>query len=155
MLAVNYELYMRAALGEATQAADSGERPDGAVAVLGDAMIAHGRDQVVTLGDPTAHAVLGAIRKAAQRLGQPSLAGLTVFAVVEPCAMCVGALLQADADSVVFALPDPADGACGSALQLADREVGRRRLGVVSGILRDEALELLDTRRTASARAPG
>jgi tRNA(Arg) A34 adenosine deaminase TadA len=68
--------------------------------------------------------------------------------------MCVGALMASDADSVVFALPDP-DGACGSALQLADPEAGRRRLGVVSGILRDEAAELHEDRRTARSRVPG
>jgi tRNA(adenine34) deaminase len=152
---VNYELYMRSALGEAAKAAAAGDRADGAVAVLGEAMVAHGRDHVRSTGDPTAHAVLVAIRESARRLGKPSLSGLTVFVVVEPCAMCVGALMAADADSVVYALADPSEGACGSALHLADPDAGRRRLGVVSGILRDEAAELHDDRRAARSRAPG
>ena len=98
---------MRAALSEAAQAAHAGERADGAVAVLDEAMVAHGRESVRASGDPTAHAVLIAVREAATRLGRRSLAGLTVFCVVEPCAMCVGALQQADADGVVYALADP------------------------------------------------
>lgn len=139
---MNYELYMRAALSEAAQAARSGERANGAVAVLDEAMVAHGRDSVRSSGDPTAHAVLIAVREAATRLGRLSLAGMTVFCVVEPCAMCVGALQQAHADGVVFALPDPAEGACQSAINLAEARGLPRRLSVVSGILRDDAAEL-------------
>lgn len=139
---MNYELYMRAALAEAAQAARAGERADGAVAVIDEAMVAHGRPSVRSSGDPTAHAVLIAVREAATRLRRPSLAGLTVFSVVEPCAMCVGALQQAGADGLVFALADPTDGACGSAVALAGGRGVARRLNVVSGILRDAAAEL-------------
>jgi tRNA(adenine34) deaminase len=148
---MNYELYMRAALAEAAQAARAGERADGAVAVIDEAMVAHGRESVRGTGDPTAHAVLIAVREAATRLRRPSLAGLTVFSVVEPCAMCVGALQLADADGLVFALTDPRDGACGSAVALAGGRGPSRRLNVVSGILRDAAAELrpdLDRDRT-------
>ena len=87
---MNYELYMRAALAEAAQAARAGERANGAVAVLDEALMAHGREAVLSSGDPTAHAVIIAVREAATRLGRRSLAGMTVFSVVEPCAMCVG-----------------------------------------------------------------
>lgn len=139
---VNYELYMRAALSEAAQAARAGERADGAVAVLDEAMVAHGRESVRSSGDPTAHAVLIAVREAATRLGRRSLAGMTVFCVVEPCAMCVGALQQADADGVVFALPDPDEGACRSVINLAEARGLPRRLNVVSGILHDDAADL-------------
>jgi tRNA(adenine34) deaminase len=139
---MNYELYMRAALSEAAQAARAGERADGAVAVVDEAMVAHGRESVRATGDPTAHAVLIAVREAATRLGRRSLAGLTVFAVVEPCAMCVGALQQADADAVVYALADPTEGACQSAVNLAGARGLPRRLNVVSGILRDDAMDL-------------
>ena len=139
---MNYELYMRAALSEAAAASASGERADGAVAVVDEAMVAHARTSVSASGDPTAHAVMGAIRGAARRLGRPSLAGVTVFSMVEPCAMCVGALLQADADGLVYALRDPLAGACGSSIQLAETPGRPRRLRVVSGILRDDAAEL-------------
>jgi tRNA(adenine34) deaminase len=142
MTAVNYELYMRGAFAEAAASGSAGEAADGAVAVLDEAMVARARTEVVATGDPTAHAVLGAIRGAARRLRRTSLSGVTVFAMVEPCAMCVGALLQSDADGLVFALADPVMGACGSALQLADAPGQPRRLRVVSGILHDEAAEL-------------
>jgi tRNA(adenine34) deaminase len=139
---VNYELYMGAALAEARAGAAKGERPDGAVAVLGDAMVARGHEEVRTTGDPTAHAVVVVLREAARRLGRPQLSGVTVFAIHEPCAMCVGALLASDADVLVFALADTATGAAGSAIQLAASHHLPQRLHVVSGIMQAEAAEL-------------
>ncbi len=154
---MNYELYMRAAVSEAAAGAAAGEHADGAVAVVDEAMIAHARPTVSESGDPTAHAVMNAIRGAARRLGRTSLAGVTVFAMVEPCAMCVGALLECDADGLVYALRDPVAGACGSSLQLAEIQGRSSRLRVVSGILRDDAAELrqdLDPRNTPARAAP-
>ena len=139
---MNYELYMRAALAEAAQAAAAGERADGAVAVLDEAMVAHGREAIIETGDPTAHATLNAVREAARRLRRTSLAGMTVFSVMEPCAMCTGALLQADADGVVFALADPEGAACTAVVRLAEQRAVPRRLNVVSGILQEAAEEL-------------
>jgi tRNA(adenine34) deaminase len=140
---VNYELHMGAALAEARAALADGHRPHGAVAVLDDAMVARGRDQIGETGDPTAHAVMVVLRETAKRLGRADLTGVTVFAAVEPCAMCVGALLATDADGLVFAIPDQRDGAAGSAVQLADSG-GKlpRRLHVVSGIMQAEAADL-------------
>ncbi|CAN5559425.1 tRNA adenosine(34) deaminase TadA [soil metagenome] len=146
---MNYQLYMRAALAEAALAAQAGERADGAVAVLDEALVAHGHEMVVASGDPTAHAVMVAVREAARRLDRRSLAGMTVFATVEPCAMCVGALLQADADGVVYALADPREGACGSALRVSDAPGLPRRLQVVSGILQEDAAALRPDLSTA------
>lgn len=141
---------MGAALAEARAAAAAGERPDGAVAVLGDAMVAHGREQVKASGDPTAHAVMVVLRAAARRMGRASLSGITVFVAREPCAMCVGALLASDADGVVYALADSRAGAAGSVVQLADSQQLPGRLLVVSGIMQAEAAELLG----ATARRP-
>jgi tRNA(adenine34) deaminase len=139
---MNYELFMRAAISEAEAASRDGDRPEGAVAVLGEALVARGRDRSRTSGDPTAHAVMAALREAARRLGTPSLAGITVFSTLEPCAMCVGALLESDADALVFAVADRRAGAAGSAVQLSDGSRLPRRLSVVSGILESEAAEL-------------
>ena len=141
---MNYELFMRAALAEAREAGRRGERPDGAVAVLDEAMVATGRPEVAGRGDPTAHAVGVALREAARRLRRSSLSGVTVFCAVEPCVMCVGALLESDADGVVFAIPDAAAGAAGSRLQLAANGVLPRRLRVVSGILQEDAADVRD-----------
>ncbi len=139
---VNYELYMGAALAEARAALDAGEVADGAVAVLDEALIAHGRCQVETTGDPTAHAVMVVLREAARRLGRSDLSGLIVFTALEPCVMCVGALLESDVDGLVYALPDAQSGAAGSAIQLTAGDVLPRRLSVVSGIMQREAVEL-------------
>jgi tRNA(adenine34) deaminase len=149
---VNYELYMGAALAEARAAGAAGERPDGAVAVVDEAMVAHGREQVRATGDPTAHAVMLVLREAARRLGRPSLSGLTVFVATEPCAMCVGALLESDADGLVYALPDPTTGACGSAMQIAHSGQLPRHLRVVSGIMQAQAEEI---RRESALPATG
>jgi len=140
---VNYELYMGAALAEARAAQAAGEVADGAVAVLDEAMVARGRCQVETTGDPTAHAVIAVLREAARRLGRSDLSGLIVFSAVEPCAMCVGALLESDVDGLVYATPDARTGAAGSAIQLTSGDLLPRRLTVVSGIMQREAAELL------------
>lgn len=139
---MNYELFMRAALAEAAQARRDGERANGAVAVLDEALVAHGRESVLSSGDPTAHAVMIALREAATRLRRRSLAGMTIFCVVEPCPMCVGALLECDTDGVVYALADPNEGACLSAIRMAEGSGLRRRLNVVSGILQEDAADL-------------
>ena len=90
---MNYELFMGEALAEAGIALEAGERPVAAVAVVNDAMVARARDRVRETKDPTAHAVVTALREAARRLGPGALADATVFCTREPCPMCVGALL--------------------------------------------------------------
>ena len=134
---MNYELYMGAALAEAKTALRAGDRADGAVAVLDEAMVARGHTQVEATGDPTAHAVILVLREAARRLGRSKLTGLVIFAAIEPCTMCAGALLESDVDGLVFALPDPDRGAAGSAADAL-----RNRVRVVSGIMQAEAAEL-------------
>ncbi len=133
---------MGAALSEARAAAADGERFDGAVAVFDDAMVARGRERVVANGDPTAHAPMVVLREAARRLDRISLSGLTLFSVLEPCPMCVGALLESDADALVFALADPRSGAAGSAVQLTGSDALPRRVHVVSGIMQAQAAEM-------------
>ena len=128
---------MGAALAEARAALKSGDKADGAVAVLDEAMIARGHNQVETTGDPTAHAVMVVLREAARRLGRVRLSGLVIFTSNEPCTMCAGALLESDVDGLVFALPDPDGGATG-----LTADTLRRRVRVVSGIMQAEAAEL-------------
>ncbi|MEK6721507.1 MAG: nucleoside deaminase [Chloroflexota bacterium] len=139
---MNYELFMSEALAEGRAALSRGERPHAAVAVVSDAMVARAHDRVEETGDPTAHAVILALREAARRLGRERLADATIFVTVEPCPMCVGALLAADVEALVYALPNDTDGAAGTVLQLANHGSLSRRLRVVSGIRRDEAEEL-------------
>jgi tRNA(adenine34) deaminase len=139
---MNYELFMGEALAEARNALALGERPIAAVAVVDEAMVARAHDRVRESNDPTAHAVVVALREAARKLGTERLASATIFATLEPCSMCVGALLESDVETPVFALPNRDDGAAGSVIQLAQHPALGRRLKVVSGIRRDEAEEL-------------
>jgi tRNA(adenine34) deaminase len=151
---VNYELFMGEALAEAQQALAAGERPDAAVAVVDEAMVARAHDRVQETNDPTAHAVVVALREAARKLGAGRLGAATVFATREPCSMCVGALLESNVEALVYAAPNPIDGAAGTVVQLAQHAGLPRRMKVVSGIRRDEAEELLapdEVRSTASA----
>ena len=115
-------------------------------------MVARAHDRVRQTNDPTAHAVVVALREAARRLGTAQLGDVTVFATQEPCAMCVGALLDSDVTELVYAVPNRVDGAAGSVVQLAQHAALARRLQVVSGIRRAEAEELLDE---AAALLPG
>jgi len=149
---MNYELFMGEALAEAELAASIGERPNAAVAVVNDAMVARAHDRVNETNDPTAHAVVEALRETARKLGTARLAEATIFATLEPCAMCVGALLESDVEAIVFAAPNEANGAAGSVLQLAQHPGLPRRMEVVSGIRRTEAEELFLT-HAGSARA--
>ena len=139
---VNYELYMGEALAEAKAAVARGERPHAAVAVLDEAMVARGHDRVRETDDPTAHAVVVALREAARRVGKDRLRDVTMFCTMEPCPMCVGALLAADVEALVYAIPNRTDGAAGTVLQLAEHPGLSRRVKVVSGIRRDEVEEL-------------
>ena len=150
---MRYELYMSAALAEAAGASARGDRADGAVAVLDDAMVASAADSVHSSGDPTAHAVVATLREAAGRMGSSSLSGVTVYVVVEPCVMCVGALLESDVDGLVYALPDPVAGAAGSVLQLARNGGLGRHLDVVSGILAADAARLVAAPRSGARAA--
>jgi tRNA(adenine34) deaminase len=136
---MNYELFMGEALAEAQLAVERGERPIAAVAVVDEAMVARAHDRVEQSDDPTAHAVVVALREAARRLGRSRLANATIFTTVEPCAMCVGALLESDVEALVYALPNTRDGAAGTVVQLAQHASLPRRIKVVSGIRRDEA----------------
>ena len=154
---MNYELFMGEALAEAELAIERGERPIAAVAVVDEAMVARAHDRVEETNDPTAHAVVVALREAARRLGRGRLADATIFTTQEPCAMCVGALLASDVEALVYAVSELARGAAGTVIQLAAAPRAPGRIKVVSGIRRDEAEALFAGRRSLSRprRRPG
>ena len=151
---MNYELFMGEALAEAKQAVELGERPIAAVAVVRDAMVVRAHDRVRATEDPTAHAVIVALREAARKLGRAELRDATIFATLEPCAMCVGALLESDVEALVFAVPNTLDGAAGTVLQLAQHPGLPRRIKVVSGIRRDEVEDLFAAVGDAASGGP-
>ncbi len=139
---MNYELYMAEAIAEARRGGEEGEEPVGAVAVLDDAMIARDHDRSVTHGDPTAHAVMLTLQATARKLGTRRLAEVTILTTHEPCAMCVGAMVESRVRSLVFATPDPQRGAAGSLIQLARDPALPHQLSVISGVRESEARRL-------------
>jgi tRNA(adenine34) deaminase len=139
---MNYELFMGEALEEAKLALARGERPVAAVAVVDDAMVVRAHDRVEETNDPTAHAVVVALRETARKLGSARLADATIFTTQEPCPMCVGALLASDIDALVFAAANERYGAAGTVVQLAQHPDMPRRIKIVSGIRREEAERL-------------
>ncbi len=139
---MNYELFMGEALEEAKLAMTRGQRPVAAVAVVDDAMVVRAHDRVEETNDPTAHAVVVALRETARKLGSTRLADATIFATQEPCPMCIGALLASDIDALVYAAANERDGAAGTIVQLAQHPGMPVRIKIVSGIRREEAERL-------------
>jgi tRNA(adenine34) deaminase len=138
------EAMMRLALAEARRAAEAGEAPVGAViADAGGRVIGRAMNQRETLRDPTAHAEMIAITQASEALGAWRLEGTTLYVTLEPCAMCAGAIVLARIPRVVYAAPDPKAGACGSVLDVVRHPALNHHPEVVSGVLAEEARELL------------
>ena len=118
MAAAEDEAFMRAALDLASQAAQRGEVPVGAVVVRGGKIIGRGYNRPITSADPTAHAEIVALREAAAADHNYRLPGCELFVTLEPCAMCVGAMVHARLARVVYGASDPKTGACGSIVDL-------------------------------------
>jgi tRNA(adenine34) deaminase len=137
------EAYMRECLREAEAAAAAGEVPVGAVVVLNGEIVGRGRNAPIARSDPTAHAEVLALRDAAARAGNYRLPGAELFVTVEPCLMCVGAVLQARLRRVVFGAADPKAGALGSVADFSDDPRLNHRFLVGRGICEREASDLL------------
>jgi tRNA(adenine34) deaminase len=136
---------MQAALAEAHRAAEAGEVPIGAVVVWNREILARGQNRVLRSVDPTAHAEIIALRLAAEAMGNYRLNGCTLYATLEPCAMCAGAMIHARIDRLVFAAADPKAGAAGSVLAVLNHPQLNHQMKVDQGILADESAELLRT----------
>ena len=134
---------MQAALAEARLAAEGGEVPIGAVMVREGAIVARGQSRVLRDLDPTAHAEIVALRATAAAVGNYRLMGCTLYVTLEPCAMCAGAMVHARLDRLVFAASDPKAGAAGSVLSVLNHPQLNHQMVVESGILAEEAAELL------------
>lgn len=137
--------HMRAALAEAEVAADAGEVPVGAVVVAGGEILARGHNRSETDSDPSAHAEIVALRAAAREKGNYRLTGATLYVTLEPCAMCIGALVQARIDRLVFGAYDPKAGAAGSAIDLSDSPSFNHRFEINGGVLAEQCGAVLKT----------
>lgn len=134
---------MRSALGLARRAAAAGEVPVGAILVLDDAPVGFGWNHPIGACDPTAHAEVLALRDAARRLGNYRLVGATLYVTLEPCTMCMGALMHARIERLVFGAREPRAGAVVSHLNLPEQPWFNHRLGWRGGVLADESAALL------------
>jgi tRNA(adenine34) deaminase len=138
-----HEVFMRAALEQARLAAQAGEVPVGAVLVIDDEVAGAGFNQPIGTHDPTAHAEIIAIRAAAARVGNYRLTGATLYVTVEPCLMCVGAMVHARIGTVVFGAPEPKAGAVVSTLAAHELPSLNHRMAAVGGVLEDECREVI------------
>lgn len=135
--------YMRLALAQAAEADAAGEVPVGAVIVGQSEIIACAHNAPIAQHDPCAHAEILALRAAGQRLGNYRLVGTTLYVTLEPCAMCIAAMIHARVARCVYAAPDPKSGACGGAINLAALHHWNHHIDIEGGILADEASTLL------------
>ncbi len=137
------EKWMRLALEEAALAMSAGEVPVGAVIVRGEEFLAKAHNNPIALNDPSAHAELLAIRKAASAAGNYRLTGTTLYATLEPCLMCVGAILQARIGRIVFGARDPKNGAAVSLYRLFEDSRLNHAVEVTEGVLHEACAEIL------------
>jgi tRNA(adenine34) deaminase len=135
--------YMRRALAFAQRAAAEGEVPVGALLVLGDEVIGEGWNRPKTSHDPTAHAEIVALRAGALRQRNYRLGTATLYVTLEPCAMCMGALLNARVSRLVFGAWDAKAGACGSVFDLSREPSLTHRIDVFGGVCSEESAGLL------------
>jgi tRNA(adenine34) deaminase len=140
---MDYEELMAAALDEARRASVAGEVPVGAVVAIEDTIVGRGFNQPISSGDPTAHAEIVAIREAARQLRNYRLTGAILCVTIEPCLMCVGALVHARIGTLVYGASEPRSGAVISTVRGGDLAGHNHRFGVVSGVREDECRALM------------
>ena len=138
-----HDTCMRAALDEARRAFDAGEVPVGAVVVLDGEIVGRGFNQPISAKDPTAHAEVVALRAAARSLGNYRLVGTTLYVTIEPCLMCVGAMVHARVGTLVFGATEPKAGAVVSACRAHERPSLNHRIEVVEGVLDEECRAII------------
>ena len=134
---------MRRALREAERGAREGEVPVGAVLVREGQVLARAHNRPIHLHDPSAHAEILALRRAAQKLCKYRLEGCDLYVTIEPCAMCAGAMVQARLRRVVFGARDPKGGACGSALRVLNHRKLNHQVEVARGILAGDCAQIM------------
>lgn len=137
------EHWMRRALALADRAEHAGEVPVGAVIVRDGAVLGEGYNQPISSNDPTGHAEIVALRAAAQAVCNYRLPGAVLYVTLEPCTMCIGAMIHARIARVVFGAPEPRAGAVISQLQLADADHYNHRMAHTQGVLAEQSADKL------------
>ena len=136
-----HESFMREALAQADRAGAAGEVPVGAVVVIDGRAVGVGHNQPIGATDPTAHAEVVALRAAASAVGNYRLTGATVYVTVEPCLMCVGAMVHARIGTLVYGASEPKAGAVDSTQRAHEHPALNHQMTVVSGVLAAECGE--------------
>ena len=144
--------YMHLAIMQAQAAALRGEVPVGALVVLEDRILGAAGNRTITDCDPTAHAEVVALRDAARKTGNHRLTGASIYVTVEPCAMCAGALVQARVARLIYGADEPKGGAIRTCLRVLDAPALNHRVEVVSGVLAEESVQLLQSFFSARRR---
>ena len=134
---------MQTALGQARLAFAAGEVPIGAVLVVGDRIVAAGFNQPITANDPTAHAEVLVLREGARTLGNYRLTDAVVYVTVEPCLMCVGAMVHARVREVVYGAAEPKTGALVSTVKALESTGLNHRFAVTAGVLEDDCRAII------------
>ncbi len=135
--------WMNLALEEARAATRDGEVPVGAVVIKDGQIVGRGHNRNLQQNDPTAHAEVMAMREAASKLGNHRLPGCTLYATIEPCAMCAGAMVHARLSRLVFGAFDPKAGAAGSVLEVLNHPRLNHKLEITPGVLAEECSAIL------------
>ena len=138
-----HDAFMRAALDQARQGFSAGEVPVGAVVVRDGEIVGRGFNQPIGGRDPTAHAEIVAIRDAARALGNYRLVGTTMYVTIEPCMMCVGAMVHARVGTLVFGAPEPKAGAVVSSCHAHELPSLNHRIDVVGGVLEEDCRAII------------
>ena len=136
---------MRLALAEAARARDAGEVPVGAIVTFDGRVVGAGFNQPISSVDPTAHAEVVALRAAARTLSNYRLTGTHLYVTVEPCLMCVGAMIHARVARVIFGAPEPKAGALMSSSRAHETPGLNHRLQVTSGVLEEECRRMMQS----------
>jgi tRNA(Arg) A34 adenosine deaminase TadA len=139
---VQHEAFMHLALEEAAKALQRGEVPVGAVLVRGEEVVGRGFNQPIQAADPTAHAEIVALRAGARTLDNYRLTGTRLYVTLEPCLMCVGALLNARVSTLIYGAPEPKWGGVRSLLDI-DSLTTNHRVEVVAGVLEEECRRIV------------
>jgi tRNA(adenine34) deaminase len=138
-----HEPFMRAALIEARRAFEAGEVPVGAIVVSEGAIVGRGFNQPISAVDPTAHAEIVALREAARAVGNYRLSGATLYVTIEPCLMCVGAMVHARIGTLVFGAPEPKAGAVVSTFSAHELPSLNHRMNAIGGVLEEDCRALI------------
>ena len=139
------EKWMQIAISEANLAKSKDEIPVGAVLIQNNELIAQAHNQPISHNDPTAHAEIQVLRIAAKQQSNYRLVGSTIYVTLEPCAMCLGAMMHARIKRIVFGASDPKTGVCGSCANLTSEAFFNHKIAVLGGILEKESKEILQS----------